>query len=377
MRIADLEHPLAIAMWDFSWLERRAPGEGYDDWDRSLDELVERGYDAVRIDAYPHLIAVDGEREFEVLPIYSQSPWGASEPRSVQILPALTEFMRACADRGVKVALSTWFREDRDDVRMRLSTPAALAQAWKATLDVVSAAGLLDSVIYVDLGNEFPSPYYFPFVFPEGKKAPGGSRRTPEMRRWANESIAEVRESYPMLDYCFSFCSELSDPEGVEDVSQYDLLDLHIWMALPEVSDFYKVIGYDLSEMENEAPQYAILASSAESTYRSDEPRWKGALKETIDAAAEWSVRSGKPLCTTESWALVLWMDLPELDWGWVKDLCAYGVETSVATGRWALNCTSNFCSPQHPGMWNDVAWHQRLTSAIHAGELPPVLTRR
>jgi len=44
-------------MWDFSWLERRWPGAGYEDWDKVLDELAERGYNAVRIDAYPHLIA--------------------------------------------------------------------------------------------------------------------------------------------------------------------------------------------------------------------------------------------------------------------------------------------------------------------------------
>jgi hypothetical protein len=44
-------------MWDFSWLERRWPGAGYEDWSQALDELVERGYEAVRIDAYPHLVA--------------------------------------------------------------------------------------------------------------------------------------------------------------------------------------------------------------------------------------------------------------------------------------------------------------------------------
>ncbi len=43
--------PRAITMWDFSWLERRWPGAGYEDWDQALDELAERGYDAVRIDA--------------------------------------------------------------------------------------------------------------------------------------------------------------------------------------------------------------------------------------------------------------------------------------------------------------------------------------
>lgn len=49
-------NPLAITMWDFSWLERRWPGAGYEDWDSILDALKARGYDAVRIDAYPHLI---------------------------------------------------------------------------------------------------------------------------------------------------------------------------------------------------------------------------------------------------------------------------------------------------------------------------------
>jgi len=36
-------------------------GAGYEDWDRALDELAERGYDAARIDAYPHLHAIVAE----------------------------------------------------------------------------------------------------------------------------------------------------------------------------------------------------------------------------------------------------------------------------------------------------------------------------
>ena len=39
-------------MWEFSWLERRWPGAGYEDWDQALSELVDRGYDAIRIDAF-------------------------------------------------------------------------------------------------------------------------------------------------------------------------------------------------------------------------------------------------------------------------------------------------------------------------------------
>ena len=56
--------PLAITMWDFSWLERRWTGGGYEDWDKVLNELVDRGYNAVRIDAYPHLVATDPQKEW-------------------------------------------------------------------------------------------------------------------------------------------------------------------------------------------------------------------------------------------------------------------------------------------------------------------------
>jgi hypothetical protein len=28
--------PRTITMWDFSWLERRWPGAGYEDWDKAL-----------------------------------------------------------------------------------------------------------------------------------------------------------------------------------------------------------------------------------------------------------------------------------------------------------------------------------------------------
>jgi len=55
-------YPLAITMWEFSWLERKWPGAGYEDWDKALSELVDRGYDAIRIDAFPHLIDHDPEK---------------------------------------------------------------------------------------------------------------------------------------------------------------------------------------------------------------------------------------------------------------------------------------------------------------------------
>jgi hypothetical protein len=71
---------------------------------------------------------------------------------------------------------------------------------------------------------------------------------------------------------------------------------------------------------------------------------------------------------TTECWGIVDYKDWPMLDWGWVKELCALGVESAAATNRWAAIASSNFCGPQFVGMWRDVAWHQRLTKIIRKG---------
>lgn len=50
------DHPLGITVGDFSWLGRRWPGAGYESPERALDELVERGYDAVKTNSVRHAI---------------------------------------------------------------------------------------------------------------------------------------------------------------------------------------------------------------------------------------------------------------------------------------------------------------------------------
>src|SRR5512145_2298206 len=55
--VTQVKEPAAIAMWDFSWLLRHHPAGEFWDWSRVLDELVDRGYNAVRIDMFPALVA--------------------------------------------------------------------------------------------------------------------------------------------------------------------------------------------------------------------------------------------------------------------------------------------------------------------------------
>jgi hypothetical protein len=347
-------------MWDFSWLERRWPGAGYEDWNLALDELVARGYDAVRIDAYPHLVGVDPGREWELLPCWNQQDWGAPALVRVQVQPALNQFIRACATRGLRVGLSTWFREDRANSRMRLRSPDLLGTAWKRTLDTVAADGLLEHLLYVDLCNEFPLDVWAPF-FPAGTP-----RRSPEGLRWMRDAIAVVRAAHPGIPVTFSFTSEY-DTWRQEDVSMHDFLELHCWMT--HWTDFYTQIGYNYERFSSQG--YERLVERGERLYRERPDHWSSALARGIEQLAEWSRASGKPLVTTECWGVVDYKDWPLLDWGWVKELCELGVRTAAATGRFAAMATSNFCGPQFVGMWRDVEWHRRLTGVIHAARLP------
>ena len=66
--------------------------------------------------------------------------WGAPARCRVQVQPALNQFIGKCAERGMVVGLSTWFRKDLDDTRMKITTPARLGGIWKTTLDSLNQA---------------------------------------------------------------------------------------------------------------------------------------------------------------------------------------------------------------------------------------------
>ena len=351
--------PLAITMWDFSWLERRWPGAGYEDWDRALDELVERGYNAVRIDAYPHLIAADPYKIWELLPEWSVQDWGAPARCQVQVQPYLNQFIRKCKEREIKVALSTWFREDIDNVRLKLTTPAHHIEIWKKTIESIEREGLLDQVIYVDFNNEFP--FWAKFL-------PSGFQRNSKAGVAWMQTIADgMRAYYPEMPFTFSFAHEYETYKS-ENVTMHDFLDLHLWMAL--YSEFNSEIPYNFERFDIKG--YDRIQLKAEKLYRSKPEYWQGKLKEGIELMIDWSERSGKPLVTTECWAIVDYKDFPMLDWGWVKELNEMGTRQAAKSGRWVAIATSNFCGPQFVGMWRDVEWHQKLTTIIKNSSFDP-----
>src|ERR1700744_1968160 len=130
-----VRRPRAITMWEFSWIERRWPGAGYEDWDQVLDELVVRGYNAVRIDPFPHLLAADPHRTWTLRPEWNTQMWGSPDVNRIVLLPALFDFLGKCRERGMMAGLSTWYRQDEADTRMTITGPDVMAANWLPTLD--------------------------------------------------------------------------------------------------------------------------------------------------------------------------------------------------------------------------------------------------
>lgn len=364
MTISTGGRPRAVTMWDFSWLERRWAGAGYEEWDLALAELADRGYDLVRIDAYPHLVSADAERAWTLLPFWNQQAWGAQSVVTVQVMPALLDFIRTARRHGIAVMLSTWFRRDVDDVRMGLRTPAELARAWIDTLRRIDDAGLGDAVVAVDLCNEFPLPPWAPFLYgvDEGVGLP---RSHPRIGAWMRESVEVVRAAFPDFDYTYSFSGTYEDHADT-DVASFDFLEPHIWMA--GTSDYYAKVGYDFERFSPVG--YDNVVRRGKQVYLAEQDRFDASLFAEIDRVATWSRAAGIPVVTTECWSIIDYKDWPGLEWDWVKDLNERAVQHAASTGRWVAMATSNFCGPQFVELWRDVEHHRRLTAVIRGSAI-------
>lgn len=350
--------PYAITMWDFSYLERRFSGGGFEDWDKALDELCERGYNAVRIDAYPHLVWENPTKEWELVPCWTEHDWGCSEKCTVRIQPNLNIFLRKCKEHNVKVGLSTWTRENVGDNSLKITSAEVLVEMWDKTLKTIEK-DLLDNILYIDMINEPPIKNYARFL-PEDKDL---SRSGQFFNNWMKTAIEGLRKLYPQFPITIS--SAMLDDWYKEDDSFMDVVDLHIWMSS---GLFYSIVDY---KYENYDPiGYQKMIERGEKLYNINPKFWQDNLKQKIEASVMYSKENTLPMMSTECWGVTNYKDLEGLNWGYVKELCKIGAIEASKSGRYVCVATSNFCSPQFKGMWEDVKWHKELTDIIKSSSV-------
>ena len=65
---------LTTVMWDHAFLTRHVPGDSFEDYDRVLDEAVERGYNTLRLDPLPQVIDLSKPEIVYTQPSFNM-PW--------------------------------------------------------------------------------------------------------------------------------------------------------------------------------------------------------------------------------------------------------------------------------------------------------------
>ena len=383
--------PAAIAMWDFSWLLRHYPGGEFEDWDAVLDGLVKRGYNAIRLDVFPALVApgpegrIIEEHDFP-RSNWKPNPWGGQYSTSIRPRQGLKEFIPRCLDRGLRLGLSTWFF---GKAAGQIEGPDNFIRVWDYTLTYLKENGLLHNIYYVDLLNEYPLFSGFTWL---RKQMDGGLKARAEKKakdegevyEWkenvpnyndpasrafytsfANEAIARLQAKWPDLDFLFSLPSNKAADWRLMAPTSIAALDVHKWFVhnslLSARDTGYWQHIHGIGENDLEFPK---VQEGLSNNWAAHKPKLIEWMDQEMAEVAALGRQHGKPIGNTEGWGPITWIDHPALTW----DLCKEAGEICAQLGRkhgYRFNCSSNFTHPQFPRLWADVAWHQRMTAII------------
>jgi hypothetical protein len=401
-----ISEPLAITMWDSSWLRRRYRGGGFEDWDVALAGLTVRGYNAVRIDVFPHLIAAgpDGVvvERFKDVPnqfpqFYGFGMWGNPWTMYIEPRKALVEFLTKCREHGVKVGLSTWFKPTDDRRNEQIEGLDEFVRVWLETLDFIDAHGLMDTVAYLDVLNEYPGGHVFTWLhrtvatmgYPPGPAGGLNTRQRDYLWSFLNESIERLRRRWPQLTISASFTFDgFSRYWEHLDLGALDFLDVHIWLnylpGFDEVSDYARTIerhgqpnelfrmeagGNPYSGTSRLIPQdydYDVTWHAVRDAWNQRRPEWTAGFEDQIDRVIAAARRHDLHVGQTEGWGMVNWLDHPLLGWEVHRETAE--VATAIAARRgYSFACSANFCHPHFLGFWDDPAWHREVTRTIRS----------
>ncbi|HAM09687.1 MAG: hypothetical protein A2X05_09915 [Bacteroidetes bacterium GWE2_41_25] len=388
VRVSGLDKPVAIAMWDFSWILRHHRYGEFENWDIILEGLAERGYNAIRIDAMPQFVAADtsGKTDTEFRSVkngWQPSLWGNDFTMSFRPREALLEFLPKCHKYGIKVGLATWFMQHGTARKDIFSEDGGLLRAWEETLSFLQKNNLLDNIIYVDLLNEYPNWHGYDWLKKNMNRLSGmeqyrldnpeanvpdqiinGNVANTEQQKFYNDfarnMIRNLNKKYPETDFFISLDSSM-ELDRI-DLSEFDALDYHIWFAHTG-----KVPGLDKVGARDQSQDYREIYSGLKTYWKENREslvKWiDGRIGDISAAAAKHNIVCGN----TEGWGPISWFDHPELDWEWVKESAEICVGLTRKYNNYKFICTSNFTHPQFRGIWEDVNWHQKITSRIRA----------
>jgi hypothetical protein len=365
---------LTMAMWDVAYALRHMPGGSFADYDRVLDQAVERGYNTLRIDPMPQWIDLSKpERVLEWPdPHQPYMPWNWNTAVKGPVGEWIIDFIEKLHKRpSLHYALSGWWfmtgEPTSPPVPAELRRPATMlegAEMWAVLLTQWKKRFGFERIVYVDIANE--TPYFFPGFADRFKKATGagwGNSPTFSPAQIAfiaaeiNPALALLRREFPELRFTTSIHGDL---RWLDVPVEMDCLDVHFYAdADPRWSErtrFGEFSGDHLFETDRWFAEFSDRSVKAAAAVA---PMLRARQRFKMTEFAGWAARRGTPLTTSEAWATWYYIDDPKLDWGWLLEWAKWSVEDAIACKFWGWT-PHNYVQPQFAN-WEDVKWHRTL----------------
>lgn len=412
--------PLAISLWDFSWYTQAGPGDAFEDLDAAFVQLVERGFNAVRICAMPFL-AFSGRVERGDLEVCGMGGQFGRRTRWYNVkggyrldpLSRIEALFDAAARHGVQVIVSSWEYQQspcfvtQDAWHRALSAvpgpqrAEAMADAQAALVAHLQRTGLDGPIAYVELHNEVDNCA----LVPADAGSPTG--RYARLRTPLEQAITRFREARPDIPITYS----VGEPWPLEfgDLPPSDVTHMHFY-AYGVLGALYEAVG--LGHGTDERPAVAQWPTPAlAAMLRPDAPsreqhrpqagwqqsatgvdsdlfyvhdwvdpekwdRWldehypahRDAMFQTlgawVDATAKLAAAHSAPAVLGEGVVgyTPLLARFEEDAAG--RELAEFTVRRALQAGFAGTVLTSN-AAPHHPTWWTDEAWMRDLNAEI------------
>jgi len=385
---------LTIAMWDYSWLFIHYKGGAFEDFNKVTDELLERGFNTVRIDVFPLIFGKLSYNNQQITIAGDQlRNWGASDiDRKHDLTKELLEFMEITKQKKINVILSTWGNGCKEfpNIKQDFTTKEKYWAAWEKVLNLLSEHQLLDHVCYVDLDQEFP--YFSPFsnqienlknrtvskpdeflltneaMEQAGKKedASGDMQdfkwNTAQMKfvkTLMGTSLSHFQEKYPGLRFTYSLTDFWKEVRALK-ITSFDVLELHFWMSSDE--RFLSRTTFDKLVKDRGNHDYSDYKERVNNTLKAIRPMMLKGMHNRLSFAKSWSDEIGAPLTTTEAWGPWWQMDNQnEQEWKWLYDWCEECMNLSSEYHLWGAT-PWNYSHPYWHN-WSNIEWYKRVNA--------------
>lgn len=399
MRIDQLKEPLAITMWDTAWIRRQYTGGGFESFDRTLNELVERGYNAVRIDPFPHMIAnaPDGTNSDRFLDPsgfgnqqFGFTSWGGQWTVYTEPKKDIVRFIKKCEEKNIHVLLSTWLKPTIEPRNEWLNGPEDLIRIWDETIQYLTDQDCMKNVIGVDVSNEIPFYAGNKWLYDqlESIKTPGVLLNQAQKEYYAQyfkKVLRELRKRWPDIPFAASMEWNVFNCHRDFDFTEWEFLDLHLWAEMNREIDIWEnVPWHEVTKMHVDVKCNFEFENAYVGLERVMPPdinfdkinnqileNWDKKksliaewMEQEIASVAQRGKQYGIPVGNTEGWGAIFWREHPLLTWDFIKEAGIMAAKLGQKYG-YTFNCQSNFCAPQFVSLWNDIEYHKEITSII------------